>query len=175
MREREGRFWSSWPPRASSRPNPPAKGLPLEFDSVSFLLHQQHNHHHHHGQQQQQERRDPPCVHMYCSSLVGHIAFHYTAFHYNTTLVTPITIMRMRNGPNWLRIAPYDKNLARKNTRKHNLTMSHLLIPKALMGIRFKALATCEWQLSQHRLCIRPRYTWLASWTASSQRTLPPF
>ena len=56
------------------------------------------------------------------------------------------------------------------------MTIIFQVVPKigTRKGIRFNALATWEWQLSQHILCILPRYTSLASAMASSHRSAPP-
>ena len=43
------------------------------------------------------------------------------------------------NGRNCFKNPPNDKNLALKNTRKHNLTMSHFRIPKFTKPISFRA------------------------------------
>ena len=105
--------------------------------------------------------------HILFPSLPGYI-LDYIAFT-NITINTNIA-----NGRNWTRNPPNEINLALKNIKKHNLIMSQFRMPYALISREFNAYATCEWQLSQHILCIRVRYSAFASIIAWSHLSAPP-
>lgn len=60
----------------------------------------------------------------------------------------------------------------KKNIHKANLIMFQEVEPVYLIEVR--AIPTCEWQLSQKRLCIRFEYSLDALATASSQASRPP-
>ena len=85
-------------------------------------------------------------------------------------------IIIIPNGRNCANIPRTDINFPQTNSKKHSFTISQLLCipygPRIFM--EFNAYATCEWQLSQHILCIRVRYSALAESTALSHCSAPP-
>jgi hypothetical protein len=57
-------------------------------------------------------------------------------------LIRTTIITSKLHGKNCATKPPRLKNLALKKTKKHNFTISQLLIPNALISIEFKAYAT---------------------------------
>jgi hypothetical protein len=78
----------------------------------------------------------PICVCMYVISV-----FQFRRVHVKEVVKTMMRTS-IRKGPNCTNMAEVDKKRARKNMRKHKLTIFHLDMLYALMGIRLSALQT---------------------------------
>lgn len=74
---------------------------------------------------------------------------------------------QMMNGAHDSAIRPQVTGRPAKHIHAASHTMFHLLLLSYCMVLRH--LATCEWQLSQHKLCIRRQYSALPAATAASQ------